>query len=157
MKLLNKINQSFGFTKTESRLILFLVSTFVIGIGIKIYKSEFNSLPKYDYSAIDSEYTISSQKNISSDEAKVENDNIVADTTLMKTNSENRFNQKININKATLKELVALPGIGETMAKRIIEYRIEKGAFKNLDDLLNVRGIGKKKLNQLSKFITIEN
>lgn len=63
---------------------------------------------------------------------------------------------KININTATIEELTVLPGIGDTLATRILEYRKENGPFKNIYELQNVKGIGEKRIEELSKYITIE-
>jgi competence protein ComEA len=57
---------------------------------------------------------------------------------------------KISINKATLKELDTLEGIGQTIANRIIEYRETKGAFTNVNQLLEISGISE---NILAKII----
>lgn len=57
--------------------------------------------------------------------------------------------EKISINKADKTELDKLPGIGPAMAERIIEYRQANGAFKNLEELKNVPGIGEAKFNKL--------
>ena len=51
---------------------------------------------------------------------------------------------KIDINQADWPELCLMPGIGEQLAKRIVEYRTENGPFRDLQDLRNVRGIGPK-------------
>ena len=64
-------------------------------------------------------------------------------------------NGKLNINTATAEELSKLPGIGETYANRIVEYRKEHGLFLSVNDLENVPGIGKKRLESLAEFITV--
>lgn len=64
--------------------------------------------------------------------------------------------EKININKATVDELVKLPGIGPAIAARIVEYRAEFGPFKSVDELLNVRGIGKARLEAIRDLVTVE-
>lgn len=51
---------------------------------------------------------------------------------------------KVNINTATVEELKTLKGIGEKKAEAIIEYRKKNGSFKNKEELMKVRGIGKK-------------
>lgn len=60
----------------------------------------------------------------------------------------------VNINTATLEELTSLPGIGESTAQRIIDYRKQNGKFKNIDDLKKVSGIGESKFNNLKEKIT---
>ncbi len=60
----------------------------------------------------------------------------------------------INVNTASQKELVALPGIGETIAQRIIEYRKTHGPFHRPEDLLAVKGIGPKKLEKIRDLIS---
>jgi competence protein ComEA len=68
---------------------------------------------------------------------------------------ENNSLTKININNATLKELISLPGIGPKIAKKIINYRAEKGLFTSIKDIMNVKGIGPKKFEQLKYLITL--
>lgn len=61
----------------------------------------------------------------------------------------------ININTATLQELDTLPGIGPSLAQAILDYRAEYGPFTTPEDLLQVSGIGEKKLEAILEFITV--
>ncbi|MBQ1169905.1 MAG: helix-hairpin-helix domain-containing protein [Oscillospiraceae bacterium] len=61
----------------------------------------------------------------------------------------------ISINDADKESLMALPGIGEVLAQRILDYRDENGAFSAPEALLNVEGIGKKRLEEILDLITI--
>jgi competence protein ComEA len=61
----------------------------------------------------------------------------------------------VNLNTATVAQLDTLPGVGVKMAERIIEYRTKNGAFKKVEDLMNVRGIGEKNFLKLKPFITV--
>lgn len=63
---------------------------------------------------------------------------------------------KVNINTASVSELTTLPGIGETIAQRIVDYRETYGAFTSVMDLDMVKGIGEKKLAEIIDFITVE-
>lgn len=62
---------------------------------------------------------------------------------------------KININTATAKELDALPGIGPAMAKRIEEYRSQKGPFTSVEGIKGVKGIGDGLFKKIKDKITI--
>lgn len=61
----------------------------------------------------------------------------------------------ININNATVADLITLSGIGEAKAKTIIDYRNENGNFKSIDDLKNVSGIGESLLEKIKDYITV--
>ena len=61
----------------------------------------------------------------------------------------------ININTATQTELQSLTGIGESTAMKIINYRNQNGYFENVEELMNVSGIGKSKFNAIKNDITV--
>ena len=62
---------------------------------------------------------------------------------------------KVNINTATLEELMTLEGIGQTYAQRIIDYREANGPFTDIKQIKNVSGIGDKRYEAIKDFITI--
>jgi competence protein ComEA len=61
----------------------------------------------------------------------------------------------LNLNTATVAQLEALPGIGKSVAERILQYREKSGGFKKVEDLMNVRGIGEKSFLKLKPLITV--
>ena len=62
---------------------------------------------------------------------------------------------KVSINTATLEELMNLPGIGESKAKDIINYRETNGPFTSIEDLLKIKGIGESILAKIKENITL--
>lgn len=64
--------------------------------------------------------------------------------------------RKIDLNRSLEADLELLPGIGEVMAERIIDYREKNGPFKDIKELKKVNGIGDKKFEQIRKFIIVE-
>ncbi|MBN2694302.1 helix-hairpin-helix domain-containing protein [bacterium] len=62
---------------------------------------------------------------------------------------------KVNINTATIKELTKIKGVGESTAKKIIDYREKNGNFRKIEDITKVKGIGKKSFEKMRDFITI--
>lgn len=70
------------------------------------------------------------------------------------TNSDNK--SKININTGDIAELSNLPGVGSSLAQKIITYRQTNGKFKTIEDLKNVSGIGDKKYESLKEYICVK-
>lgn len=75
--------------------------------------------------------------------------------TQEKDEDNNNKNAKVNINTASKEKLETLPGIGETTAQKIIDYRESNGKFNSIEDLKNVSGIGDAKFNSLKDKITV--
>ncbi len=61
----------------------------------------------------------------------------------------------VNINTANAEELQLVPGIGPATAEKILQMRKSYGAFKSVDDLVAIRGIGKKRLDKMRKYLTV--
>ena len=59
----------------------------------------------------------------------------------------------VNVNTATVDELTALPGIGEKRAQAILDMRKQKGGFKSVDELTEVKGIGPANLEKLRPYL----
>ena len=85
---------------------------------------------------------------VQKDENSLKNDACISSNNNISTN-------KISINNATKEELMTLPGIGESKAKDIIDYRTKNGPFKKLEDLKNIPGIGENVYNNLKENITL--
>ena len=62
----------------------------------------------------------------------------------------------VNINSAGQSDLERLPGIGPSLAKKILDFRQKNGQFKSPNDLMAVPGIGEKKFEQLKNLITVK-
>jgi competence protein ComEA len=62
----------------------------------------------------------------------------------------------VNVNTATLDELQLLPGIGEARARALIEARKQRGGFKQVDDLMEVKGIGPAGLERMRPFVRLQ-
>ncbi len=69
--------------------------------------------------------------------------------------SAGEYGGKININQADESKLQDIPGVGPSMASRIVEYRKTNGRFNTIDDLKNVSGIGDKRFESMKDMVTI--
>jgi competence protein ComEA len=117
-------------TRTETGIIVFLSLGFLGGLAVKAFKDKRVIWPEPVGPA---------------------------PSVLTQTDSTEAVSVKrIHINTATQEQLVALPGIGPVMAKRIVYFRNKNGLFASLKDLQQVRGIGAKTCKRLEPFIVIK-
>ena len=79
--------------------------------------------------------------------------------TVLTDNTQSGIKQtddfRLDINLASKVQLMELPDIGEITAQKIIDYRETYGPFQSTDDLLNIDGIGQKKLKVIEEYITV--
>ncbi len=166
--MLERISKKSGFTVPELKVILFLCFTLIAGFSYKTFIKEKNDAAEvetFDYSSEDSLF-----HNPPGD--------ITADSLMMNMQKEVDYKQEvlnfnpqsfkksekktlpaensINLNTAKLEDLTKLPGIGPKTAQAMLDLRSRLGNFKTIDDLLQVKGIGKTKLNNIKKYIFIE-
>lgn len=73
----------------------------------------------------------------------------------IKQEQNQQTTKRVNINTASLVELQNIPGVGEKKAQTIIDYRNKHGAFKKVQDLTKVKGIGTKSFQKMKPFIEI--
>ena len=78
------------------------------------------------------------------------------DAIIQKDDDKILFENKVNLNTASIETLCMLPGIGEKTAQSIIAYRIKNGDFKAIEDIMNVPGIKNAKFNKIKDYITID-
>lgn len=164
--MLKKISVLLKLTETEIKVLLFLVSTFILGFGYKtiFLNNDSDSKKNFDYSREDSIFF--SIGEIDSTETSIESDKSVDykqevldfnESDFTESNASQTLEEKsININSAELEDLIMLPGIGEKTAERIIDLRQKRSGFKTLQELLEVKGIGEIKFNNIEKYLFIE-
>lgn len=140
------------FTPQERRVLLFLLAALLAGSGVKVYRSRHREIGPYP-----------AQGPAFSLPVEVDSSNITKLDTLI-TLVEQRIadpgppdlsKNRIDINRASQRELCLLPGIGTKLARRIIQYREEHGSFEKIEQLRNVPGIGYKKLSRIRKMVKV--
>lgn len=156
-------------TGKELTIISFLLLTFSAGVVLKY--SGWKKPNEYDYSEADKNFesklksSFDELKSTSADSLQLRRANEItalADSLGLKLESDTKEkkpllrSQKININTALPADLMQLPGVGEVMAERIIEYREQNGNFKNPIDLMKVKGIGEKKFEKMKDYVVTE-
>jgi competence ComEA-like helix-hairpin-helix protein len=141
--MLKRIADWIALTSTERKVILFLVVTLLAGGGIRLYQATFPSAPQFDYRASDSTFAALSAAQEDSSHGAIKEG--IEDAS-----------GKLNINTATKQQLLDLPGVGEVTANRILTLRAETGKFSNVDELRAVKGMSKKKIENLKPLITTE-
>jgi competence protein ComEA len=169
--MLKDLLKSLHFSKSETRVILFVAVVITSGYVIKNFRQFVDDAGKpYDYSGVDSEFVKRSLNKVRikefsalEDSASYDHQTFAAEIETAGKIIDSAEIEKpayggstININTAGKAELENLPGIGEATAERIIIYREEKGDFKKPEDLMKVKGIGKKKFDKLRNLITVK-
>ena len=78
-----------------------------------------------------------------------------ADCENSQANEGTSQQQRIDLNSATVEQLITLPGVGQSKAKAIIKYREEVGPFLEVAQLTQVKGIGEKMLNKIEGYVHV--
>ena len=165
--MLERISKKIGLTRTELKIVLFIISVLVVGFVYKTFLDRKVEIPfkSYDYIEEDEKFYGSTKDSAllnpqKSDDKEVDYKREVLDFNTQDFDKVKKktlpLENSLNLNKANIVELVTLPGIGEKTAQNIIEYREINGGFRNINQLLNVKGIGKSKLTKIKKYIFID-
>jgi len=72
-----------------------------------------------------------------------------------KASSKAASTEKVNLNTATVEQLQTLPGVGPSIAKRIIDHRAKNGKFNKVEEIINVKGIGEKKFQKMKDRLVV--
>ena len=108
------------------------------------------------YSKLNPEYNLEDSSLISNLEIKKRVLELSDSFAYVKKDLSSLVEKSININTAGINEFVKLPGIGEKTAEKIIQLRNQKGKFRKLEDLMEVRGIGEVKFNKIKMYLYID-
>jgi competence ComEA-like helix-hairpin-helix protein len=166
--MFEKLSKKIGFTETEIYVVLFLAGMFMLGfVYVEFIKddtptenknfdySEEDSLFNY-YSKLNPEYNVADSSLISNLEIKKRVLELSDSFAYVKKDLSSLVEKSININTAGINEFVKLPGIGEKTAEKIIQLRNQKGKFRKLEELMEVRGIGEVKFNKIKMYLYID-
>jgi competence ComEA-like helix-hairpin-helix protein len=140
-----------AFAPAEKRAILFLVITLIVGSGVLSYR-KYNPdfAPELLRGSSDSK-----RLNWYNNPAP----NFTVNEEIKKVSSNPAITPplgQLNLNTATREDLEKLPLIGPVLAKKIIDYRYEKGGFSRVEELLEVKGIGKKNFAVIKDYLILE-
>ena len=135
-RIMDAVNSAGGFTDEADTEKVNLA--YELTDGVKVYIPSKN---------VDKESNITTQEYITTESGE---DEIVEETEM-----KPKDNILVNINEATQTELETLPGIGPSIALKIILYRKENGKFSTIEDIKNISGIGENKFESIKDLISL--
>lgn len=161
-----------GFTRQEQAIVLFLIFSLLTGSVVTLYQRFWSneSAPAVHAEVIE-EFTKRAEE-INGDSVE----QILALEQQDSTASNHEYTQfhtglaapasgsedhasgnyfVVNINTAGLEELQTIPRVGPVLAQKIIDYRTQNGGFKSIDELTQVKGIGKATFNKIKPYVSI--
>lgn len=117
-------------------VLLFLIVSFILGVAVWAYRNHWAPLP------------------ITSEEGSISHP-ATKDPVSEVEEEEKTIRRIISINEAAGEDLERLPGIGPVIAARIIEYRKQHNGFRSIEELTSVKGVGKKTIEKLKPYVTL--
>lgn len=162
--MLKVLARKIGLTENELRILLFFLALYLGGLGIKNFSEEKSEPEKFDYSEFDRLYESLNSDSSATDSIEYESTNSKK-SRKQKNEFANHESAKVKIapkensidlNAATIEILMQLPGVGKRTAENIVAYRFKIGRFKSVNELLNVKGIGQSRLENIKKYIYID-
>jgi len=143
------------FTPSERRIIIIITVILLSSAGLQFIRKSISEVETIDYHRADSIFSRRShQTHLAQahhqDEKQAENG--LYPLTL-KSAEKSIPEGRLDINRASIEELIQLPRIGPAMAKRIVSYRNEHGPFHTIDELGKVKGIGSKTLARIKPYL----
>jgi len=123
----------FDLKRQERLIVIFLTLTLIIGAAVAYFKKS-RPVARVDIET----FRLDDAESYSGDD------------------SMSGLNTTININSSGVEALMRLKGVGQALAKRIVDYRTNKGPFHSKDELMNVKGVGQKLFDKMKNNISIE-
>ncbi len=137
-----------GLTRQEQRITLFLLTTFAIGCMVLWWRQQ-RPAPPVDAKVVRD----FAQRSVPAPEESAQASMIDPPPSPVKKPASGG---PVDLNSATVHDLMELPGIGAVMAQRIVDHRSAHGRFAKPEDLMQVKGIGKKTYEKLQALIAVK-
>jgi len=146
MRLLHFFQERFGFTRTELIVVMLLTASLLVGTIIRQFRGSASVAPMTSSAGADSQFVRS---------ARAFHEDVRPRSPRASDAEEGRPDKPVDLNRATEVDLVRLPGIGPAIARRILAYREEHGAFGSIRELQKVRGIGPRTFERLRPLVRV--
>ena len=150
--LIERLSIRSGLTKLEVSALLFVLVAIVTGALIQIFKPDAKAEippPKEKTSA---QLLKEQTEKVEKEKQKKSGSKSSASESMKKGIPKD---SSININTASIDDFARIPGIGEEIAASIVEFRVNNDGFDSVDQLLKVKGIGKKNLDKIKRYLTL--
>ncbi len=161
-----------GFTRQEQAIVLFLIFSLITGSIVSLYQrfwgidlppqvntdyvEEFTKRAKEINGGVEPPSSEPVAARSAASEVKSEIiDSAVSKKTKINESKDSSDYFLVNINTASLEELQTIPRVGPVLAQKIIDYRTKSGGFKSLEELTQVKGIGKATFNKIRPYVSI--
>ena len=158
MRWVYRLQQRIAITRGECNVILGLAFLFCLGLAVRYVQRQAQPLPAAQYAEAERLFEQASEAPLAEpvDQALP---TLTAEPPPKPTTYQPKSTPpaaSINLNTATAAELQRLPRIGPKLAARILAHRDAHGPFRRVEDLVQVRGIGKKTLAGLKPYLVVE-